>query len=1365
MIRIEFNGGLITAALVDSGAKVSAISIETLEKIFPNYHNTLKHCDDRTFHTASGDKLHCLGSLPMKFKIENVTCDVEMFVFKSLSQNVILGRDWMEKYRVSIDFANKLIEFNVDIEIAVVSDTKLKPGEVCIIQGKNISKDNVMLPTGLHGVLTPVLQRDGLQVIDIAVTCCGNGVPLLLQNTSEDCIEIKSNTVMATFEPLNEKNCMKIDGTTHAHSTCIGSTTRNTHNMHNVHSQFNEFSTADGQRCEDNGMAALGDTRSSGNDETELHTEQGQVCDEQLEFNLDKSDCTPEQKKRLETLLLKHQSAFVTPNGKLGYCPYMKHKIHIKENAVPVCKMPYRYPPHVKKCLDKQLDYLLKQGVIEENPDILYSSPLLAVKKSVKKSRKHLQKKATSPASYRLVLDLRSVNANSLVTPWQIPSLGSILDVLAENRQIQYFSTLDLRSGYWQLGLEDDSKKYTGFIWNGISYSWNRCCQGLSGAPFSFSRLMAMVLKPHIHKCVVIYLDDVLIWSKDFETHLQDIDKVLTSFEKANLKLSPEKCVFMTKKCEFLGHSVTPNGITPSHSHAHAIATFPVPAGKSQLKSFIGICQYFSNFIPNKGKLLAPLLQLTRKGSKYEWSDICQTNFEKLKHIISHQPLLSYPNFEKSFYAFSDSSDTAIGGCIMQKDDHTGKYLPVGFCGRNLKDHELPRPILEKECLAAMFVISTFHMYLSGRRFTLFVDNNSLKHVLNSKKKISAKLERWILFLGEYDMQILHVPGKLNQIADALSRRTYTFSSTAADERIDDFPYIPGLEGHVKEKIQAITRAQNKMMVSEQKRNDEEKEWLQTAQLALPFPDESNDTITSDANKVTRNKKRVHWRNSKLLESKTPKRDRYDTDEKQMRDTDIWKDESWSDVNLNGLSRADISTAQAKDQFCDDLLTYLRSGDLPPTTRRQRLTILREHDYCILGSTPILYQIWSPRLRNQHMMELRVVIPKSLQNKVIEAVHTSGIGCHLGMDKTVGMIRSRFIWAGLVNQVRIFVGNCECCLLSKTNQKLETAERTLFDIAQRPFEMVGTDFMGAFQPTKAGYMYICVCICYATSFVIAWPTRNMTAETFAKDFYNNVCTKFSTPRVLVSDRGPCYISKVWANISSRLGIKLAHTSGFMANSNGKTERSNATILNLLRCLVADRPKDWDQMLSSVIFAMNNSVTFPGSVTPNMVVFGRDLPCILDNVRTDVAEPQPMSEVLEMILTGQDAALKIAIQSHAARDRKLKEVYDSKVKDSPLVPGTVVFWQRPIIPDPRSNKKLQRRGAGPYIIVERQGSCVKLKHLWTAQVVKHMVNIKYLKRPSLYRYRQLDENGEEVDNTPTGPQEAPKLPKQIVPNEE
>ena len=1065
IVRLSINN-LTIAALIDSGSPINCIRVTTLQKIDPHYKKQLTKPPPEEYTTASGSEMLPKGMINLNFTLSNVKCCLKFHAFEDLTQDVILGRDFLAKHEATLDYKSKSMSFLEKPKLITTSNHKLSPGECCLIQTKPTSGSRLILPTGLHGTTAYKHKRNGLTVYESAVTCSNNMIPVIVKNENMYDVKIKSGTSLTRFEPLAESECPQY--------------------QHNI-------STIDSTE-----QQTREDTPSTASEKPQ----------ETLPFDLEKSACTGTQRKDLETMLYKHRAAFIDSSGKLGRCDLVEHKIKLKPDAQPIAKNPYRMSPEMKEAVQKQIKRLLKLGVIQEG-DSEWSSPLIAVKKNVKKSRKHLQKGDKSGKEIRVVVDFRWLNLSSIYNRVEIPSISSLLDTIGQQKP-KFYTSLDLKDGYHQMPLAEESRKLTNFLVPGLpgSYQYVTTPFGLHGAPMSFQRMMTKVLKQHITKCVVIYLDDVCVFSKDWNSHLTDLDAVLQSFEEASLKLNPAKCSFARRKCKYLGHELSEKGVSPSDDHIESVRTYPVPTTVKQLRTFLGLATFFSMFIPHKGTLMSPLIALTKKNAKWDWTTECPERFDKIKQILSSKPVLRFPDFNKRFHVFADSSLTGLGAVLLQEDEETGAFYAVSYCGRALNKGERKRPIMELECLATVYALTTWDIYLSGRPFTLCTDNSSLQHILNNKKKQSPKLERWVLFLSQYDFEIKHTKGLLNSAADALSRRDYDYSRTGVDDKIESFPDFAGINTILasvfpthNNQVCVTTRAKAKQLEELDKRAEIENRNFQTEK----DPDTGDeDTVRKDD--IQQNKPKSTSQTNNPQKKNLPRREVIDEQLLAEKIQETLQNDTLAEFNTDK-----IREEQQKDVFCKDLIDYIEHDVLPSTLKRQKRVIIRENDYIV--DNGLLFNMWAPIPSTKHTVYLRLVIPKSLQEEIIRAVHCTTLGAHAGVQKTVSILRTRFSWQGMMNDVKRFIGSCDACLMAKT-QPREQVPRTLYELAEVPFQRISVDFLGAFAKSKHGNMYCVTVVDSFSGYLITWPCRNTLTESFVRDFYQKVICVYSVPAKL-----------------------------------------------------------------------------------------------------------------------------------------------------------------------------------------------------------------------------------------------------------
>ena len=271
-------------------------------------------------------------------------------------------------------------------------------------------------------------------------------------------------------------------------------------------------------------------------------------------------------------------------------------------------------------------------------------------------------------------------------------------------------------------------------------------------------------------KCLV-FLDDIICFSKDFDQHIQNLKEIFHRLKNANLKLSPKKCVLMQTEVQFLGHIVSEKGVSTDPSKVKAIQEWPVPKNVRDIRSFIGICSYYRRFVKDFAKVAKPLHRLTEKNAHFAWTSECQESFQKLKTLLTESPILAYPNETGQFILDTDASLVGMGAVLSQVQGQGEKV--ISYYSRCFSGSERNYCVTRRELLAIVLSVKNFHHYLYGRPFIVRSDHGALKWLLNFRKP-EGQLARWIETLSMYDYCIEHRPGRVHSNADALSRRPCT---------------------------------------------------------------------------------------------------------------------------------------------------------------------------------------------------------------------------------------------------------------------------------------------------------------------------------------------------------------------------------------------------------------------------------------------------------------------------------------------------------------------------------------------------------------------------------------------------------------
>ena len=362
-------------------------------------------------------------------------------------------------------------------------------------------------------------------------------------------------------------------------------------------------------------------------------------------------------------------------------------------------------------------------------------------------------------------MDYRKLNRLTKLDEFPLPRIDDTLDLLSGAR---YFTTLDLASGYWQVGIEDSSKEKTAFTTYSGLYQFKKMPFGLVNARATFQRLMEVVLSGLARTVCLVYLDDIIVIGKTLEEHNVNLGKVLKCMRSAGLKLQPKKCHIAHEEVEYLGHVVSAEGVRTDPKKLRAVQQNPTPTDVKTLRSFLGLASYYRGFVPNFAKIAGPLHALTKKDMPFLWTSQCQHSFDAIKKLLTTAPVLSFPQFDKSFIVETDASGLGLGTVLAQRQED-GAVQPIAYASRSLQPHERNYGITELEGLGVVWAVKHFPPYLYGHSYDVYTDHSALTSLLNTPQP-SGKLAHWGMAIQEMDIRIHHRTGRSNANADALSR-------------------------------------------------------------------------------------------------------------------------------------------------------------------------------------------------------------------------------------------------------------------------------------------------------------------------------------------------------------------------------------------------------------------------------------------------------------------------------------------------------------------------------------------------------------------------------------------------------------------
>ena len=461
------------------------------------------------------------------------------------------------------------------------------------------------------------------------------------------------------------------------------------------------------------------------------------------------STLTKKQQKDAFSLLKQFADVFATDKWDLGSCNLHKLRIQLKDDAQP-SRVPYRsMNPSKRKDLKDKITKLQEKDLISPTHSEWAAPTVLVPKRD---------------GSYRLVIDYRKLNAQTVKTSWPLPRISDILNNLEGSI---FFSSLDLCSGFHQMEIDEEDRHLTSFITPFGLYQWKRMPMGLCNAPGAFQRLMEIVSSGLTYEIVLVYLDDIIVFGRSFEEHIHRLQLVFQRIREANLKISPAKCFLFQTKLVFLGHVVSADGIHTDPAKIAAVEKYPVPQTIRQLRSFMGLVGFYRKFVLNFGLIANPLYQLMNKTTTFHWTADCQKAFNKLKTALVSAPILGFPNEKDQFVLCTDASLTGIGAVLSQKQKN-GENV-IAYASKVLQKGQRNYSATKRELFAVVFFTSYFKEFLLGQKFQIITDHRALVW-LYSFKEPDAIVARWLEKLSMFNFEIVHRPGKTIANADALSR-------------------------------------------------------------------------------------------------------------------------------------------------------------------------------------------------------------------------------------------------------------------------------------------------------------------------------------------------------------------------------------------------------------------------------------------------------------------------------------------------------------------------------------------------------------------------------------------------------------------
>ncbi|WZZ15423.1 hypothetical protein YC2023_108512 [Brassica napus] len=420
--------------------------------------------------------------------------------------------------------------------------------------------------------------------------------------------------------------------------------------------------------------------------------------------------------------------------------------ITLEPEAKPIAKAPYRMAPAELAELKKQMEDLLEKGFIRSSSSP-WGAPVLFVKKK--------------DGSMRLCIDYCGINNITIKDKYPLPRIDELLDQL---KGASWFSKIDLASGYHQIPIAKSDFMKTAFRTRYGQYEFVVMPFGLTNAPAAFMRLMNEVFHDYLDKFVIIFIDDILVYSRSKEEHKEHLRLVMERLRNQKLYAKFSKCSFWKREIGFLGHIVSGEGVAADPEKVQAIREWPRLTTVTEVRSFLGLAGYYRKFVKDFSSIAKPLTKLTGKGVPFLWVEETERAFKKLKEALTTAPVLALPEQGKPYTVYTDASRVGLG-CVLMQDGRV-----IAYASRQLRKHEDNYSTHDLELAAVVFALRIWRSYLYGQEVEVYTDHQSLKYLF-TQPDLNLRQRRWMEFVADYDIRIRYHPGKANVVEDALSRR------------------------------------------------------------------------------------------------------------------------------------------------------------------------------------------------------------------------------------------------------------------------------------------------------------------------------------------------------------------------------------------------------------------------------------------------------------------------------------------------------------------------------------------------------------------------------------------------------------------
>ena len=931
--------------------------------------------------------------------------------------------------------------------------------------------------------------------------------------------------------------------------------------------------------------------------------------------------------------------------------------------------------------LRQYLDSSLKKGWIRESQSPA-GAPILFTPKE--------------DGTLRLCVDYRGLNKITVKNRYPLPRIDEMLDRLSNS---QIFTKIDLRDAYHRIRIKRGDEWKTAFRTRYGHFEYKVMPFGLTNAPATFQSYIHRALRGLIDVTCIVYLDDILIFSQDLESHQRAVREVLARLRKWALYAKRSKCHFHVSEVEFLGYIVGNRGVRMDASRVATVAEWPIPKSFHDVQVFLGFANFFRRFIYGYSRIARPLTGLLvgsvkgKKRGQFTWTDDAAQAFRALKTAFQEAPLLGHFDPSKPIRVDTDASMYAIAGVLLQpcgeSADHKGQYRPVAYYSRKLIPAEVRYDIHDQELLALVDSFKHWRHYLEGSQFPIqaVTDHNNLRYFMTTKV-LSRRQARYAEFLSSFDFEICYRPGKSNP-ADGPSRRPdYTVQLEDSASLM-----IPTLQQKLRGSlVSGLHQIDSDTIFPGGSRNTPPKD------TASGAPTESQDVQNGGSIWKLQGESGAPSRifmilNNGPVESQQAKR---------KGGFPLAGTDGLEHLVPRSFARLVASAETAVDAPSEPLTTTIKRLQQNDRFVEQNKwnAPLEKND---AGVEQVIWQRDDAGLL-RHKGAIYVPRDEAIRAEILKIHHDAPHAGHLGVARTLELTRRKYFWPDMAKQIKEYVKSCAICQRTKVRRHQQYGQSQALPVPTAPWKHLSMDMIVGLPICKGkhGGVFdsILVIVDRFTKMVVYIAIRaSLDASLLADIFFEKIILRFGVPNSIVSDRGSIFTSSFWTTLTSCLHIKRRLSTAFHPQTDGQTERQNQTLEQYLRCYINFRQDNWVDHLPMAEYVYNNSLHAATKLTPFFSLMGYD-PSFEINAETDIPEgeaPLATERVKEIIAHREEAVVRLQ-EARASQERYV----NAKHLPIQFRKGDKVMLKSQNIRTRRPSKKLDDKFLGPFEVDEPVG---------------------------------------------------------------